>query len=328
MKKLFGLSIILAAVLVLFPGCNGKEKSEDNSKVLAMVNGEKITQADFDAELAGKPDNFRRMVENPEGKKMMLNRLIERKLIMQTAEKEGVSNSPDIQKRVDAFKERVIMEEMRKKLTVAQPANDQDLQAYYDQHKDQYNMPEMAHLRKISVSDKSKADQIAKQLKAAPTKFEELARENSEDQMSKMRGGDVGFVLRAPMISPEHGGHPLPAMTGNTLPPELADRVFPLKKDQVSQVFEIEGKYVIFQMIDLRPAQTKTLDDVKDQIKRTMEFEKTQEKWKEYIDGLKKQAKIEIVGGEQAPQTPAQPHNAPAPVQQTTPMPQPAGTAN
>ena len=116
----------------------------------------------------------------------------------------------------------------------------------------------------------------------------------------------------------------MPMMGGNSLAPDIADRVFPLKKDQISQVFNLDGKYSIFQMVDLRPAQTKTMDEVKEQIKRTLEFEKSQSKWKDYLDGLKKQAKIEIVGGEQAM---PQPQNMPAPVQQTSPMPQPAQTA-
>jgi len=318
-----GLVLLVALLLAgaLLQGCKAvKEKAKDNSKVLAIVNGEKITENDLQAELAGRPDSFRKIVESPEGRKMFVNRLVERKLLMQTAEKEEIAKNPEIERKVQVYRERLLMEELRKKIT-SSPENitDQDLQAYYEQNKSQYNFPEMAHLRKIAVSGKSKADQLLKQLKAAPNKFEELAKAESEDLASKMRGGDIGYVQRASLVSQKGGSYPL--MTGNNLPPEIADKVFALGKNEISKVYQLEGKYVIFQMVDHRPAKEQTFDEAKEQIKRTLEFERTQAKWKEYLDGLKKQAKIEIMGEEQAPQNPQTPQNSPMPQPPQPPVP-------
>jgi len=296
MRKGLLLFAALLLTVALLPGCKaGREKSKDSSKVLAIVNGEKITENDLQTELAGRPDSFRRIVDSPEGRKMFITRLVERKLLMQTAEKEGLGKSADIEKRVQAYRERLIMEEMRKKITSgAETITDQEMKDYYEQNKSHYNTPEMAHLRKIAVSEKAQADKLLKQLKAAPNKFEELARAESEDLASKMRGGDMGYVQRAPMVGEKGASHPL--MGGNTLPPEIADQVFAMQKNEVSPVYKIEDKYVIFQMVEHRPAKEQTFEEVKEQVKRALEFQKTQLKWKEYLEGLKKQAKIEIMG--------------------------------
>jgi len=46
--------------------------------------------------------------------------------------------------------------------------------------------------------------------------------------------------------------------------------------------------------LEKRPGEEKSFEDVKEQVKRVMDYEGTQNKWKEYIDGLKKTATIQI----------------------------------
>jgi len=319
MKKGFVLLFAVVFALVLFQGCKGKGPA-DSSKVLAVVNGEKITESDLQAEIEGKPDNFKKMIENPEGKRMFVNRLVERKLLMQEAEKEGIADSPEVQKRLEAYKERLVMEQLRKKVSAApKELTDQDLEAYYNQNKSQYSNPEMARLRKIVVADKAAADKVLRELKQPGARFEDMARRYSEDPTSKNRGGDIGFVTKDGPAS--RTGKGLSIALGNALPPEVSARVFALKKDEVSPAFNIEGKFVIFQMVEHRPAQDKTFEQVKEQIKRSMEFEGSQTQWKAYLEGLKKNAKIELKGELAKPATPAlpkPPQSPPAPM--STPL--------
>lgn len=104
--------------------------------------------------------------------------------------------------------------------------SDAEVQAFYTKNKDQFKMPERIHsshilvkaivpqmkqeLRakdpKISDADldkaiaekrnvlKAKADKLFNEVKAAPTKFPELAKTNSDDPISAKEGGDLGFM--------------------------------------------------------------------------------------------------------------------------------------
>lgn len=296
MKKINCFLMVLIAASMIISGCKGAKQDkapEGSSKVLATVNGENITEADLQVELAGKPDNFLKIATTPEGKKMLTERMIERKLLMQTAKKEGIAENPEIEKRLNAYKDRLIIEELRKKIMASPaPATDQQIEAYYNEHKSQYSTPEMARVRRIIMGDKESADKIYKELKAAPGKFEEIAKQSSQDELTKNRGGDMGFAMKssdaqARMRSADPG-----SLQKNSIPDELASKVFGMKKDEVSPVMEYQGKYYIFQFLEKRPGEDKSFDQVKEQIKRTMEYEGTQSKWKEYVEGLKRNAQI------------------------------------
>jgi len=300
MKKRMLMLMAAMALLVSVAACKPpkEEGSPESKKVLVSVDGEKITEADLQAELQGKPDFFQKMASSPEGRKQLVSRMVERKLLMANAKKEGVESSSEIEAKVKSYRERLIMEEMRKKISgTPMVATDDQINAYYNEHKTQYTTPETVRLRKIVVNDKAVADKVYKEAKASPNKFEDLAKKYSEDPGTKDRGGEMGFV------------------TQNSLPPEVGEKVFSLKPNEISPVLEVNtqappapnpmapptppsattGKYQIFQLLEKKDAEVRNLDQVKDQIKRILEFQTTQNKWKDYLDGLKKQAKIEYV---------------------------------
>ena len=93
------------------------------------------------------------------------------------------------------------------KLQDQQQVSQQDLQKYYDQHRDEFRAPEQANVRQILIKTplpgpdgkvdqkgideaRKKAEDVLKQLKAG-AKFEDLAKKYSEDPSGKS-GGSVG----------------------------------------------------------------------------------------------------------------------------------------
>jgi peptidyl-prolyl cis-trans isomerase D len=87
----------------------------------------------------------------------------------------------------------------------------QEIQAYYNQHQQEYSVPEQARARHILVQEaagadaktdaaaKAKADDVLKQLKAGG-KWDELAKKYSDDPGSKDSGGELGFAQRGRMV--------------------------------------------------------------------------------------------------------------------------------
>jgi peptidyl-prolyl cis-trans isomerase D len=144
-----------------------------------------------------------------------------------------------------------------------QVSND-DLRSYYDQHRDQYRVPEEVKVRHIliktppagpdgKVDDKAveqarkKADDVLKQLKAGG-KFEDLAKKYSDDPGSGKQGGDLGWIGR-----------------GRTVP-EFEKAAFSLPKGQVSDPVKSSFGFHIIQVEDKHDAHVKTLDEVKSEI--------------------------------------------------------------
>jgi peptidyl-prolyl cis-trans isomerase D len=161
------------------------------------------------------------------------------------------------------------------KLQSEAQVSQQDLQSYYDQHRDEFRMPEQVNVRQILIktplpgSDgkvdqkgvdaaQKKAQDVLAQLKGG-AKFEDLAKKYSEDPSSK-DGGSVGWIKR--------GGFPVP---------DVDKAAFSLPKGGTSDVINAGYAFVILRVDDKQDAHVKTLAEVKDQIEPIIKQQKAQQ---------------------------------------------------
>jgi peptidyl-prolyl cis-trans isomerase D len=140
--------------------------------------------------------------------------------------------------------------------------SDADLKKYYDDNIARYRSEGEVRASHILInapkdaSDadktkaKAKADELLKQVKAHPDQFAQIAEKNSEDPGSASKGGDLGYFARG-MIA---GGK------------AFDDAAFNLKKGDVSDVVQSDFGYHIIQATDVKPAATKSFDEVKDSL--------------------------------------------------------------
>ena len=143
------------------------------------------------------------------------------------------------------------------------------VQTYYDKHPGEFVVPEqvraefavlnadaLAALETVSEADvrslydskvrpkfeeraaaKKKAEELLAQLRAAPEKFGELAKQYSQDPGSKDNGGDLGYFARGAMVKP------------------FEDAVFKLKQGQMSGIVESSFGFHIIKLTGIKPAK-------------------------------------------------------------------------
>ncbi|HYW39360.1 MAG TPA: peptidyl-prolyl cis-trans isomerase [Terriglobales bacterium] len=157
--------------------------------------------------------------------------------------------------------------------TIAAAVTDQDLQAYYDLHRDEYRMPEQVKVSHIliktpipapgakedekAVADaRAKAEGVLKELKAGGD-FAKLAEKYSDDPGSAKSGGELGWIGR-----------------GRTVP-EFEKAAFSLGKGQTSDLVKSSYGFHIIHVEDKQEAHLKTLAEVKSQIEEKVKQQKT-----------------------------------------------------
>ncbi|MBC8748169.1 MULTISPECIES: SurA N-terminal domain-containing protein [Paraburkholderia] len=162
-------------------------------------------------------------------------------------------------------------------LSASVQPSDADLKKYYDDNIAHFRTEgevRASHIlitapKDASAADKAKAKQKAEellaQLKAHPDQFAQIAEQNSQDPGSASKGGDLGYFGRG-MIA---GGQ------------AFDDAVFALKKDEISGIVQTDFGFHIIKVTDVKPAVTKSFDEVKDQIAREL---KTQLASKAFTD--------------------------------------------
>ena len=189
-------------------------------------------------------------------------------------------------------REKIVVQAMRQSKTsenvIVSPVK---IREYYEKHSAGYTSPEQVKLRMIvlkeggaspdaassgpSVGKKEMASEIREKL-AGGAEFDRLAQMYSEDSTNES-GGDWGWVER------------------KTLNEELAKVAFSLKPNEISQVIPLDNAYYVLMVEAKKPAVTKPLSDVRDEIVQALVQEekiKGQERW---LKDLRQKAYIKIL---------------------------------
>ena len=272
---LLALSLSLAANGCKQQGADSKKADGGKGVVLAEVNGVTITDTDFYKEQESLPPYLKPMTETPEGKKEMLDTMVVRELIMQQAQKDGIDKSPAVAAKLEDLKKRVIVEAfLKKKVEESAVVSDAELQDFYKKNLDKFKSGDQIRASHILMKSEAEAKEVEKQLKGG-AKFEELAKQHSIDGAAA-KGGDLGWFGKGSML------------------PDFEKVAFGLKEGETSGIVKTKFGYHIIKLTGKRPAGTRTLEEVKDQIRAAIIPEKQQETFKKLKEDLKKGAKLNV----------------------------------
>ncbi|HEX7812701.1 MAG TPA: SurA N-terminal domain-containing protein [Burkholderiales bacterium] len=139
--------------------------------------------------------------------------------------------------------------------------SDDELKKIYDESKEaRFVTPEERHASHILIAApatasaeekaraKAKAEDLFKQVKAAPARFAELARKNSEDPGSAEKGGDLGSFGRGLMVKP------------------FDDALFSMKPGDIAGPVETQYGYHIIRLDGIQGGQVTPFEKVKPQL--------------------------------------------------------------
>jgi peptidyl-prolyl cis-trans isomerase C len=230
---------------------------------VAIVDGTPISRDAYDDYLKGLLRGKPITDVTADEKSQVLDQMINMQLIAAQAEKDGMDKDPEVATRIALLRTQILADAAAQKYVKANEPTDAELQAAYDSATDKTEY----HASHILVPTKEKAEQLIKKLKGG-AKFEDLAKTESTDN-SKANGGDLGWFTTAKMVKP------------------FGDAVKGLKKgDFTAEPVQTQYGWHIIKLQDTRDAP---LDQMKPQLSNPI----MQKKFQAYIDGLKKNAKIE-----------------------------------
>lgn len=180
--------------------------------------------------------------------------------------------------------QRAVLDEVKKQLIMAQlfkaitedvgPVSDRELAEAFAASKDQLGTPERRRIANIVVPTKEDADGLIADLRGGAA-FASLARQRSIDEATRGKGGVLGNVTRD-QLQQRYGNAAFAAEPGEVFGP-------------VRNKF---GWNVGIVKRTLPPIPAK-LDDVRDQLRQQVEFEKALARWREWLAGQIKAADIE-----------------------------------
>jgi peptidyl-prolyl cis-trans isomerase SurA len=314
--KLFRFISIVALALL----AGGSLRAELADGIKAVVSDTVITYSQVEEytapaadalrrQYADSPDTFRQKMNDALGDS--LEQLVERQLILRSFDVDGYQMPEEYvdQMVLDRIREKfgdrvtfiktlqaqgMTVEQFRKDVrdqyivtALRQKNVSQEIvispykvETYYQAHQDDFKMEDQIKLRMIVLNKTSpddtntvqRANEILGEIKGGAT-FQEMASVYS-DGSQKSQGGDWGWVERS------------------VLRKDLADAAFALKPGQVSGVIDTPQSVYLMLVEQTRPAHVRPLDEVRDDIEKTLRTQEQARLEKQWIEGLKKKTFI------------------------------------
>jgi len=159
---------------------------------------------------------------------------------------------------------------------------DQELRAWYEDHKDEYRMPTRFRIRELVLAKgatpeeqtaaKAKMEAIQAAIQGGKT-FEEMVKEHSVSP-SKATGGDLGWIGKGLMRA------------------AIEQAALSMKPDQVSSPIETDKDIYLIQLIAAENDMVKPFAEVKPEILKKLQEPKAQNAIQNYLQGLRVRANI------------------------------------
>jgi parvulin-like peptidyl-prolyl isomerase len=319
--KIFKIGIVISVFSIIITVLSHAEMVD---RIVAIINDEIITLSELNNSLE---TYMKRVEESSEVtdrekmkkqlRKLILNSLIDQKLIAQEAQKLGIAaTDDDIDKAIKSIlsKKKITMEalaediadeggtiedyreeikqhltkrnligrEIRKKVTVTQ----KEIGNYYREHRNDYEGKEAVRIRQILIIVPRDCDVETKEKK----------RSSAEMTLKRLRNGEP-FALLAAEVSQgpaAQTGGDLGYIEKGLILPEVDTVAFSLKKGEMSGIIETSVGFHIIQVLDKRGAGIKPTESVREEIVEKLGSKKVEEKFQEWLKEQRKKALIEV----------------------------------
>src|SRR6267143_429238 len=299
-------------------------------EIIARVNNEIITRSEYEKSRNSAEEEARQdcqgrctpeqlRAEIDQRQKTSLRDLIDQSLLVQRAKDMGVSVEPELIKRLDAIRiqnkiesmeelekavtsqglnwedfknnirntlltQRVVSSEVGSHITIS----DEEISKYSEAHKTESARPEQVALRETEVNTQgNKPEDIPDLKKKAETTlqrskdgedFGEMAKRFS-DSKTKTQGGFLGMYKRGELSK------------------ELEDKVFNMKKNELTEVTETKQGFLILQVLEHYDEGEQSLAKVKSEIMDKLYGARMEPAMREYLKTLREQSFVVIKPG-------------------------------
>jgi len=135
---------------------------------------------------------------------------------------------------------------------------DEDLLNFYNENKFKYVIPEKRNVSQIFLSNKkssteknkAKIAEINEKLNSNLS-FSDLAEEYSNDELSKDKGGNIGWIMRKDLSG------------------KLSNSIFGITNiGDTSEILETEQGFYLFKLIDIKDSKIKKFNDIKNDLRK------------------------------------------------------------
>jgi peptidyl-prolyl cis-trans isomerase C len=260
------------------------QSAEELKAPLARIDEVTITLGELQERINRQSPYIRARYTSLEQKREFLDSLIRFEVLAKEAARRGLDKDPEVVRTMkQVMIQRLMRDELDAKIT-ADTVTEPEVKAYYDANLADYVKPEEVRVSAIIVKNRAQAERVAIEARGEAGKtnkgFRDLVSRYSQDEDSKLRGGDLRY------LDAQTKDVPVPVVKAAFALPSTGD---------VSGVVDAgNGTWYVLKQTGRRKSTTKSFEDAKPAIRNKLFRDKRAVAQKDFVDGLKTTAKIEI----------------------------------
>ncbi len=285
---------LAAIVLITITGCSGSETGSktssetnsvattqtinDNSKVLAVVNGKPITQNMYDTYVqqrgASRPEPH-----NKPDQKVVLDELINFELLLQDAEKKNLDKEADVAAQLDLQRRNVLASAAFRDYTRNNPLTEEVMRKDYEDRMSRIDLTEYKLRHTLNDKEEDAKAVVAELDKGSA--FADVAKKLSSGP-SAAEGGDLGWLSPQDMV------------------PGFKEVAIDLEAGKYSTPVKTQFGWHVIYLEETRKSPPPPFEQVRDQVAGIMQRKQIDD----YLLSLRSTAEIDIKQQQSAPAAP------------------------
>lgn len=238
-----------------------------DTKILAKVGTTVITEADVDETIDALGQRGE-AYNNPQGRKNVLEQIINKNLFLCEAKKNFYEGDPSFKAQLAKIKDEMLANFAIEKAISNVKITQDEVKKFYEEHKKELVSEESVEASHILVDTKEKASEILEKIKSGSISFENAAKENSSCP-SKENGGSLGEFTKGQMV------------------PEFDNAVFNMSVGEISEPVQTQFGYHIIRLDKKNGAKEISYDEIKDRLAQKILADKQQAAYNSKINQLK-----------------------------------------
>ncbi|WP_320040202.1 peptidylprolyl isomerase [uncultured Desulfobacter sp.] len=284
MQKII-MPVLLTLVCGFIFGACTPDNQNPSVQPLAVVDGRAITTDMFITEMAESRIDF----SDFDGKRQLLDTMVHRETLCRQAEKLGYLERPEIIRRIAALIAEQFRQDHLTPVLNQIIITERDIQSHYEAHKQKFFTQEMLrpaviHLRlppnaseQKKIILKEKAEHIMMEALELPFEtpgFGALAVKYSDDQASRYKGGDKGWIQRT--------------VVETQWDQAVAKALFSIARPGcLSPVIEGDKGYYLLKLVDKKERRPIPIKSVRDRIKHELMVSRRRQAEQQFLAELK-----------------------------------------
>jgi parvulin-like peptidyl-prolyl isomerase len=268
-------AVVDAIVPVRKPDARLLAEPPDPQAIVASIGQRRILASEYSQALTRKWKGVRNIDYARAAAPIILDRLIERALLLSEAERRGYVKLPEVRRKVRSYEtELLVPYYLEEVLAPSVNITDEQMRDYYAEHQNRFRKPPRVRVGQITVETPEEAERRAEAMREGAD-LAWLAKQYSMDEYAE-RGGDRGWLTPTPGAD------------------ETSDWLLAAEPGDVGGPLLVNGAYVVVEVLDREQQEPYTFDEVSGNVREAIFKREFGEQLDRFIKKLRSRSEIAI----------------------------------